>query len=99
MQKVQALIAGIGDHKVRVDVASTINFLADLYGSGRVNEEEIRKDLLDICVDVIRASYPEFQDEEVRKRASIVAEELFQSMRVERMVGRMMARYRRATMA
>jgi hypothetical protein len=98
MQKVQALIAGIEDPKVRLDVASTIKFLSDLYGSGRANEEEVRSDLFDICADVIRMSNPALVEDEVRKRASIVADELFQTIRIELVMGRTMAKYRRATM-
>jgi hypothetical protein len=95
MQKVQALISGIDDVRVRMEVASTIRFLADLYSNGRAGEDEIRKDLLEICTDVLRLSNPDLLDEEIAERAKILADEIFQSMRLDRLVQRTIYRYSR----
>jgi hypothetical protein len=97
MSKVRALISGIDDPKVRLDVAQTINFLAGVYSSGRINDNQLRDDLFEICSDVIAMSNPDLDAEEVRKRASVVAEELFRAIRIESVARRIGVRYLSAT--
>jgi len=87
-QKVLALVSGLPSGKARMDVASTINFLFGLYMDGRINEDQLRNDLYDICREVISMSYPELLEDEVRKRASMVADDLVKAMKVEGMAKR-----------
>jgi len=94
-QKIQALVSGIDDPRMRMDVASTITFLADLYGNGRISREDLARDLYDICVDVLRASNPELLDEEIAERARILADELLQAIRLSRLAQRTIYRYSR----
>lgn len=96
MSKVRALISGIDDPKVRLDVAQTINFLAGLYSIGRINDNQLKDDLFEICSDVISYSNPELDAEEIRRRASAVAEELYKSIRIERVSHRIGVRYQSA---
>jgi len=93
MSKVQALIAGITSPRVRLDVAGTINFLYELYASGRINEEQLRSDLFEICFEVIAMSNPDLMDEEIRERTGIVVDDLVRTMKIEGVRRRMIARF------
>jgi len=92
-QKVLALVSGIDNPRVRFDTMSTINFLFDLYNSGRISEEELRTDLADICSTVLAETNPELAEDEVRKRANTLADELARIMKVEGLRRRTLARF------
>jgi len=94
-QKVLALVAGIDNPKVRFDIMSTVNFLFNLFISGRVNEEQLRGDLFEICLSVLTESSPELTEEEIRKRASMLADELVRTMKIEGVSKRALARFAR----
>jgi len=63
--KILSLISGISDTVVRVDVASTINFLYEVYASGRAKGEEVRRELYAVCSDVVSGVHPELSEEEL----------------------------------
>jgi len=92
-RKVEALVAGIVDPRVRVDVMSTVNFLYSLFVRGKVSEEEVFRDLVDVCSTVIRLSEPGLAEEEVRDRASSIADGLLTAMKVEGLSRRALYRY------
>jgi hypothetical protein len=92
-QKVLALVSGIGDPRVRIDIMSTINFLFDLYVSGRINEDQLRTDLFDICQTIVSECNHELLEDEVRKRASVLVDELVRTMKVEGLRARTLARF------
>jgi len=92
-QKILALVSGIDSPRVRFDVMSTMHFLYDLYCSGRINEDQLRDDIFDVCVEVIAETNPELSEDEVRKRAGIVADDLVRTMRVEGVRRRILARF------
>jgi hypothetical protein len=94
-QKLLALVSGIGDPKVRIDIMSTINFLFDLYTSGRINEDQLRTDLFDICQTIVSECNPELLEDEVRKRANMLADELVRTMKVDGLRARTLARFAR----
>jgi ubiquitin C-terminal hydrolase len=83
MQKVLALISGIDDPRTRVDIMSTINFLFDLYCNNKIGEDQLRGDLTEICSQIISATHPELTEEDIRKRVSIVVDDLMKTMRIE----------------
>jgi len=91
-QKVLALISGLDNPKARMDVASTINFLYDLFLDGRITEGQLKDDLYDICREVIAMSNPDLLEDEVRKRSAIVAEELVKTMKIEGLAKRTISR-------
>jgi hypothetical protein len=93
MQKVQALVAGVDDPRVRLDVMSTINFLADLFHSGRINENQLRNDLFEIASTVISMTRPELTEDDVRRRANVVVEELTQTLKVDQLYRRTLSRF------
>jgi len=82
MQKLQALTAGIEDPKVKFDIMGTINFLADLYSSGKINDENLRNDLLDICRTVVEITNVDLTKEEIEARAKLIADDLFLEIKV-----------------
>jgi hypothetical protein len=81
--KVNSLIAGISDPKTRIDVASSINYLYNLFSHGAISEDQLRSDLKEICATVIETSNPLLTEEEVMKRAEAVAEDLVKTMKLE----------------
>jgi hypothetical protein len=92
-QKIQALVSGIDDPKIRFDVASTLNFLFNLFSSGRINEDQLSSDLREVCRTVVEVSNPELMEDEVRARVDILVDELVRTMKIEGLVKRVMTRF------
>ena len=92
--KINALLAGISDPKTRIDVATSINYLYNLFSHGVISEDQLRSDLKEICASVIEASNPLLVEEEVIQRAEAVAEDLVKTMKVESIHYRTMRRMR-----
>jgi len=88
------LIAGITDPMVRIDVASTINYLFAIYTDGTINEGEARNALREVCTDVVYVLYPEFTEEEIRKRVASMVEGFMRAFKLESTVRRMLSRFR-----
>lgn len=97
-QKVIALVSGLDNPKARMDVASTINFLYGLFVDSRVNEDQLRNDLYDICREVVAMSNPNLTEDEVRTRASVIVDDLVKTMKIEslakRTINRMASAYK-----
>jgi len=96
-QKILTLIGGIPDPATRVDIATTVNYLFQLYVGGHINEETARTELYNVCHDVISITYPDLTEEEVRKKANQLAEEFMKVFRVENVHRRMVSRFGSAT--
>jgi hypothetical protein len=79
---------------VRVDVASTVNYLFTLYASGHANETEVRDALYTACLEVVSAMHPELTQEEVKKKSGIMAEEFLRAFKLESTSKRMMSVFR-----
>jgi len=92
--KILNLIAGVTDPTVRIDVASTINYVFGIYVDGTIDEREARNALRDICMDVVSATYPELTEEEVRKKVSSMVEEFMRAFKLESSMRRMLGRFR-----
>ena len=92
-QKLLALVSGIDNPKVRIDIMSTVNFLFDLYTSGRINEDQLRGDLYDICRTIVSECNPDLVEDEARKRASVLVDELVRTMKVEGLRARTLSRF------
>ena len=91
--KIANLLSGINDPTARIDIASTINYLFSVYSSGNANENEIRDALYEILIDVLRASHPELVEEEIKKKARTIMEDLMQSFRMESAVKRTISKF------
>jgi len=92
--KIRSLISGIGDSRVRVDIASSINFLFDLFRHGQITEEQLKKELTNICRSVIEITNPLIPEDEVSMRAEVIADDLIRTMKVESIHYRVRARLR-----
>ena len=92
--KVLNLLSGVTDPVIRVDVSSTIFYLADIYASGSAKEAEIKQSLFEICFDVIRATRPDLIEEEARQEAQKMADELMSAFRTETLRRRISTRFR-----
>lgn len=89
-----SLISGIRDPTTRVDIASTINYLFDIYTAGYENEGEIRNSLYDLCLTVVRFKFPDLTEEECREKAMDLTEEFLRAFRIEGARRRIMTRIR-----
>jgi hypothetical protein len=92
--KIMTLLSGISDPVVRIDIATTINYLFSVYASGRSNENEIRDALYDVLLDVVRATHPDLIEEDVRKKSANLADEFIRAFKLEATRSRVMARFR-----
>lgn len=81
--KILNLISGITDPKIRIDVASTINFLYNVYVDGRAGEEEVLSDLHNICRDVLTYTYPLLGVDEIEAKSREMAEDFLREFKVE----------------
>jgi len=88
------LIAGITDPMVRIDVASTVNYLFSVYTDGTISESEARNALREVCTDVVSVMYPEFTEEEIRKRVALMVDEFMRAFKLESTMRRMLSRFR-----
>jgi len=92
--KILSLISGITDPTVRIDIASTINYLSQVWAGGGVSAQEIRSSLFEVCFDVVNGTHPELTEEEVRRIANDMADEFMRLFKIEALTRRMMARFR-----
>jgi len=88
------LISGITDPAVRMDVASTINYLFTIFSDGTINETEARNAVREVCMDVVSVMYPEFTKKEIRSRVDTMVEEFMRAFKLESTVRRMFGRFR-----
>ena len=91
--KVNALISGIPDNRLRIEIASTINFLYNVYAQGGVNEDQLRGELKEICRTVVELSNPMLLPEDVNDRAEVLADELIRDMKIEALMHRVRVRF------
>jgi len=91
--KVFQLVSKLRDPTMRIDVASSIKFLADVYRLGRANEEDIFNDLMDICMTVYKETEPDLSDEEVRDKAEDTAKDLMRIIKITGVTRRVSQKY------
>ena len=96
-QKILNLISGLPEASMRVDVASAINYIFNLYISGHINEDQARQSLYEISSDVIRFTYADLTEDEVRKKANQLTEEFMRAFKVEATHRRVISRFSPAT--
>jgi len=89
-----SLISGIKDPTLRIDIASTVNYLFGLFQAGAATEGQIRDSLYEILYDVIRATYSDLTDEEVKKKAATLTDQFMRTFKVESVKRRVMTRIR-----
>ena len=92
-QRIFRLVSGIRDPVLRIDVASSINFLADIYTSGRASKEEVLKDLEDVCYEIFKKTMASEPDEVIKERAKNEAKELLEAMKLTSLRRRLTSKY------
>jgi len=92
--KILSLVSGIADPTMRIDIASTVNYLFQIWMAGGAEEREIRSSLFEVCSDVIGGTHPELTEEEVRRIANDMTNEFMRLFKIEGITRRMMARFR-----
>jgi len=92
--QILSLISGITDPAVRMDIASTIRYLYDVFCSGKVSDDEIKNSLYEICKDVITATKPDLLPDEASNLAKAKAEELLKAFRIESLSRRVQVRFK-----
>jgi len=93
-RRITNLIAGVTDPMVRMDIASTINYLFSIYADGTAPEDRIRDALYEILMDVLTATKPELTIEEIRDKARILVDEFMSAFKLESLSRRIRTRYR-----
>jgi len=96
--KVLKVLEGITDPELRINVSSTVFFLLDVYATGKVDENEIKRDLTDIFKDVIAYKNPGMPPPQVLEEAKKVAEDVLRDARILRMARMTMGRARAKAM-
>jgi len=83
-QVILNLISGISDPADRMEIARTINMIYQAFISGRANEDEVRRDLLDIVKTVLKYKDPFLPKEEIDKRANEIVNNLMLSFKLRK---------------
>jgi len=81
--KILSLISGIDDPEIRMEIARTIYFLFDVFRSGNVKEDEIYQALFDVALTVVNYKEPFLPDDEKRKKAGQIADELYSMFKMQ----------------
>lgn len=87
--KILSLLAGVIGAESRMGVAASILYVCNLYLDGVINEDQARTDLFDICFTVIRATNPDLLEDEARKKANQMVDEIIRSAKLMGMQRRM----------
>ena len=91
--KIYELIRDLKDPMMRIDVASSITFLADVYRLGRASEEDIYNDLIDVCMAVFKNTMPDAAEDELRRMAEEKAKEFLDIIRITGTARRISRKY------
>jgi len=89
------LIEGITDISLRATIVTTLAAIREAYRRGIISEDELRRDLAGICLDILSVKYPLKDVEELRSEAEQWADELFRLIKIEAVRLRYLARYSR----
>lgn len=91
---INKLLVGIKNPAFRMEVASTINYLLDVYSNSVANEDDIRNDLYDICSTVLSISNPDKSKEEITEMAKDMAEQFVRTFKITSLSRRAMSKYK-----
>jgi hypothetical protein len=71
------LMDGITDASVRADIITAFSYMIEAYRLGRIDDDRLRRDLNELCLDVLAVKYPTKDIEELRGEAEKWAERLY----------------------
>jgi len=81
--KILSLLSGIVGVEDRTGIASSIFYICDLYLDGRINEDQARTEIYNICYTIISYKHPHLLDEEKRVYANRTTDEIMNAVKVE----------------
>jgi len=93
-RKIINLIAGIDDPAIRMDIATTINYLFSIFSDGLAKEDQIRDALYEVFIDVLTSTKPELTDEEIKKKSRILVDDFMTAFKLESLHRRLSRRIR-----
>jgi len=93
-QLILKLVEKIRDPSDRIYIASTINYIRDVYTTGKMGYEELKMELENIVRDIIAMSEPELTEEEIRERAREYADKLARAIQIETLSRRIRTAFR-----
>jgi hypothetical protein len=76
------LMEGITDASVRADIVTAFSYMVEAYRLGRIDDERLKRDLNELCLDVLSVKYPTRDIEELRGEAEEWAEKLYRVIKV-----------------
>jgi hypothetical protein len=71
------LMEGITDASIRADIVTAFSYMVEAYRLGRIDDDRLRRDLKELCLDVLAVKYPTKDVEELRREAEAWAEKLY----------------------
>jgi hypothetical protein len=71
------LMDGITDASVRADIITAFSYMVEAYRLGRIDDDRLKRDLKELCLDVLAVKYPTKDVEELRGEAEAWAEKLY----------------------
>jgi hypothetical protein len=71
------LMEGIADASVRADIMTAFSYMVEAYRLGRIDDERLRRDLNELCLDVLAVKYPTKDIEELKSEAETWTEKLY----------------------
>jgi hypothetical protein len=71
------LMEGITDASVRADIVTAFSYIVEAYRLGRIDDNRLRRDLNELCLDVLAVKYPTKDIEELRREAETWTERLY----------------------
>jgi hypothetical protein len=76
------LMDGITDASVRADIITAFSYMVEAYRLGRIDDARLRRDLNELCLDVLAVKYPTKDVEELKSEAEAWAEKLYRVIKV-----------------
>jgi hypothetical protein len=76
------LMEGITDASVRADIITAFSYMVEAYRMGRIDDDRLKRDLRELCLDVLAVKYPTRDIEELRGEAEAWAEKLYRVIKV-----------------
>jgi hypothetical protein len=75
------LMDGITDASVRADIITAFSYMVEAYRLGRIDDARLRRDLNELCLDVLAVKYPTKDVEELRGEAEAWAGKLYRAVK------------------
>jgi len=86
------LLEGIQDASIRASIATALSAMVEAYRLGRISDDELKRDLVLFCVDVLSVKHPLKSVEELGEEAEQWAEQLLRAIKLKVMRDRYLAK-------